>query len=264
MSDTKRGTLYIVPTPIGNLEDITLRALRILREVGTIACEDTRVTANLLRHYEVPQKRLISYFAGNERERVAQLVGILASGEDIALVSDAGTPGISDPGARLISAAIDARLTIVPLPGPTAAIAAVVASGLPTDSILFEGFLPHKKGRQTMLRGLSDVESTIVLYESPHRIVKALNELAEHLGASRRACVAREITKMYEEINRGTLAELAEDYGKRPSIKGEFVVVIEGDRGKEKGEGKRERAERMRRNRDDDGDDNNENDHDDE
>jgi 16S rRNA (cytidine1402-2'-O)-methyltransferase len=198
------------------------------------------VTANLLRHFEVPQKRLISYFAGNERERVAQLVAILSAGDDIALVSDAGTPGISDPGARLVSAAIDAGIAIVPLPGPTAAMAAVVASGLPTDSILFEGFLPHKKGRQTMLRSLAEVESTIVLYESPHRIVKALRELSEHLGASRRACVAREITKLFEEISRGTLAELLADYERRSSIKGEFVVVIEGWRGKRMKENGRE------------------------
>lgn len=228
MSDTSTGKLYIVPTPIGNLEDITLRAVRVLREVGTIACEDTRVTASLLRHLDLPQKRLISYFAGNERERVAQIIALLSEGSDVALVSDAGTPAISDPGARLVSAAIDAGITIIPLPGPTAAIAAVVASGLPTDSILFEGFLPHKKGRQTMLRRLADVDATIVLYESPHRIVKALNELAEHLGADRRACVAREITKMYEEINRGTLGELAANYAARSSIKGEFVVVISG------------------------------------
>ena len=226
MNEAAAGILYIVPTPIGNLEDITLRAIRILREVGTIACEDTRVTANLLRHLDIPKARLISYFAGNERERVAQLVGILSNGEDVALVSDAGTPAISDPGTRLVSAAIDAGIRVVPLPGPTAAMAAVVASGLPTDSILFEGFLPHKKGRQTMLRRLADVDATIVLYESPHRIVKALNELAEHLGGDRRAAVAREITKMYEEITRGTLEELAANYAARASIKGEFVVVI--------------------------------------
>jgi 16S rRNA (cytidine1402-2'-O)-methyltransferase len=228
MSESTSGTLYIVPTPIGNLEDITLRALRILREVGTIACEDTRVTSNLLRHFEVPQKRLISYFAGNERERLAQLIGILRGGDDIALVSDAGTPGISDPGARLVVAAIEHDIRIVPLPGPTAVIPAVVASGLPTDAVLFEGFLPHKKGRQTMLRRLAEVPSTFVLYESPHRIVKALNELAEHCGADRRACVARELSKLFEEITRGTLAELAANYGARASIKGEFVVVVQG------------------------------------
>jgi 16S rRNA (cytidine1402-2'-O)-methyltransferase len=226
MSDT--GTLYIVPTPIGNLEDITLRALRVLRETPTIACEDTRVTANLLRHFDIPHKRLISYFAGNEAARVGGIVAILGTGEDVALVSDAGTPGISDPGTRLIAAAIAAGVRVVPLPGPTALVAAVTASGLPTDAILFEGFLPHKKGRQTTLRKLAGEERTIVLYESPHRIVKTLRELAEHLGGDRRGVLCRELTKLHEEINRGTLAELHDDYAARPSIKGEFVVVIDG------------------------------------
>jgi 16S rRNA (cytidine1402-2'-O)-methyltransferase len=228
MSDT--GTLYIVPTPIGNLEDITLRALRVLRETPTIACEDTRVTANLLRHFDIPHKRLISYFAGNEAARVGGIVAILGTGEDVALVSDAGTPGISDPGTRLIAAAIAAGVRVVPLPGPTALVAAVTASGLPTDAILFEGFLPHKKGRQTTLRKLAGEERTIVLYESPHRIVKTLRELAEHLGGERRGVLCRELTKLHEEINRGTLAELHDDYAARPSIRGEFVVVIDGTR----------------------------------
>lgn len=224
------GVLYIVPTPIGNLEDITLRALRVLREVNTIACEDTRVTANLLRHFEIPTKRLISYFAGNEAARVGGLIALLAGGEDVALTSDAGTPGISDPGTRLVSAAIAAGITVIPLPGANAAVTAVTASGLPTDSILFEGFLPHKKGRQTALRRLAVEESTVVLYESPHRIVRTLAELAEHCGADRRAAVCRELTKMYEEINRGTLGELHAEYAGRASVKGEFVVVVAGKR----------------------------------
>jgi len=222
------GTLYIVPTPIGNLEDITLRALRVLREAPTIACEDTRVTAGLLRHFEIPHKRLISYFAGNEAARVGQIVAILQGGEDVALVSDAGTPGISDPGTRLIAAAIEAGVRVVPLPGPTALIAAVTASGLPTDAVVFEGFLPHKKGRQTAIRKIAGEERTIVFYESPHRIVKLLKELVEHLGADRPATICRELTKMYEEINRGTLGGLHDDYARRSSIKGEFVVVIGG------------------------------------
>jgi 16S rRNA (cytidine1402-2'-O)-methyltransferase len=233
MSDP--GTLYVVPTPIGNLEDITLRALRVLREVPTIACEDTRVTSFLLKHFEIPQKRLISYFAGNEAARVGSIVATLLGGEDVALVSDAGTPGISDPGARLISAAIGEGIRVVPLPGPTAAIAAVIASGLPTDSILFEGFLPHKKGRQTMLRSLARESRTIVLYESPHRIVKTLRELAEHLGEERRAVVCRELTKLHEEIGRGALGELRDDYAGRASIRGELVVVIDGRRKERKG-----------------------------
>ncbi len=228
MSDTGLGTLFVVPTPIGNLEDITLRALRVLRETPTIACEDTRVTANLLRHFEVPQKRLISYFAGNEAARVGGIVALLQAGENVALVSDAGTPGISDPGTRLIAATIAAGIRVVPLPGASAVITALVASGLPTDAFVFEGFLPHKKGRQTMLRRLAAEERTIVLYESPHRIVRTLRELVEHFGEGRRATLAREITKMHEEINRGTLAELHADYAARPSIRGEFVVTIAG------------------------------------
>lgn len=231
MSGNQNGILYVVPTPIGNLEDITLRAIRILRETPVIACEDTRVTAILLRHYEVPQKRLISCFAANESARIGQIIGILEGGEDVALASDAGTPGISDPGARLIAAAIARGIRIVPLPGPTAAIPAVVASGLPTDSILFEGFLPHKKGRQTKLRQISSEPRTVVLYESPHRIVKSLRELAEHCGEDRPAAICRELTKFHEEINRGTLGELRDDYAARASIKGEFVVVV-GGRGK--------------------------------
>jgi 16S rRNA (cytidine1402-2'-O)-methyltransferase len=231
------GMLYIVPTPIGNLEDITLRAIRILRETPTIACEDTRVTANLLRHFEIPHKRLISYFAGNEAGRVGQIIGILEGGEDVALVSDAGTPGISDPGTRLIAAAIERGITVVPLPGPSAMLTALTASGLPTDAIVFEGFLPHKKGRQTMLRRLADEERTIVLYESPHRIVKTLRELAEHLGDDRPAVLGRELTKLYEEINRASLGELHADYAGRASIKGEFVVVVAGRERKREGEG---------------------------
>ena len=242
MSGSTPGTLYIVPTPIGNLEDITLRALRVLREASTIACEDTRVTANLLRHFEIPHKRLISYFAGNEAARVGGIIATLEGGEDVALVSDAGTPGISDPGTRLVAAAIAAGITVVPLPGPTALVAAVTASGLPTDAILFEGFLPHKKGRQTALRKLAAEERTVVLYESPHRIVKTLRELAEHLGDDRRAVVCRELTKMHEEINRATLAELRDDYAGRPSIRGEFVVVIDGGE-KGGGRGARRNAE---------------------
>ena len=228
MSVEGNGTLYIVPTPIGNLEDITMRALRVLREVETIACEDPRVTGMLLRHYDLPRKKLISYFAGNERERINGLLQILTGGEDLALVSDAGTPGISDPGARLISAAIDAGITIDPLPGATALIPALVASGLPTDSVLFEGFLPHKKGRQTKLRELAPEQRTIVLYESPHRILKTLGELVEYFGVDRRIALCREITKMHQEINRGPVSEILALYTARPVIRGEFVLVIAG------------------------------------
>lgn len=235
---TAAGTLYIVPTPIGNLEDITLRALRILRETETIACEDTRVTGSLLRHFDIPRKRLISYFAGNEEGRIEQILRILREGRDVALVSDAGTPGISDPGTRLVAAAIREGIAVVPLPGPTALVTAVTASGLPTDSILFEGFLPHKKGRRRALEKLAVEERTMVLYESPHRILKTLRELGEHLDPARPAVLCRELTKMYEEINRGSLAELHDLYTARPSIRGEFVVVIAG-RERRKGAGRR-------------------------
>lgn len=224
----KTGTLYIVPTPIGNLEDITMRALRVLREVETIACEDTRVTGMLLRHYDLPRKKLISYFAGNERERINGLLRVLRSGEDLALVSDAGTPGISDPGAKLIAAAIEAGITIDPLPGATALIPALVASGLATDSVLFEGFLPHKKGRQTKLRELAPEQRTIVLYESPHRILKTLAELGEYFGEGRQIALCREITKLHQEINRGSVSEILGLYTARPVIRGEFVLVIAG------------------------------------
>src|SRR5205085_7339073 len=160
---------------------------------------------------------------------VDQILQILLGGEHVALVSDAGTPGISDPGVRLIAAAIASGIRVEPLPGPSAAIASLVASGLPTDSFLFEGFLPHKKGRQTRLRLLAGESRTIILYESPHRIVKALAELSEHLGGDRRGVICRELTKLYEEINRGTLAELHADYASRSSIRGEIVVVVAGE-----------------------------------
>lgn len=227
-SPRKPGTLYLLPTPIGNLEDITLRALRILRQVETIACEDTRVTARLLRHYEIPPKRLISNFSGNEAGRAGQIVQLLASGCDVALVSDAGTPGISDPGTRLVAQAIAVGVPVVPLPGATAFAPALAVSGLPTDAFVFEGFLPHKKGRQTMIRRLAREERTIVLYESPHRILKTLRELADAFGEDRLAVVCRELTKRFEEVNRGTLGTLRDLYDGRMSIRGEFVLVIHG------------------------------------
>lgn len=225
------GTLFLLPTPIGNLEDITLRSLRVLREVETIVCEDTRVTAMLLRHYEIPPKRLISNFAGNEGTRAGQIVDILRTGCDVALVSDAGTPGISDPGTRLVAQAIASGITVIPLPGATAFTPALAVSGLPTDAFVFEGFLPHKKGRQRAIRRLAEEERTIILYESPHRIAKALHDLADHFGAHRQAVVCRELTKKFEEINRGTLGTLRDLYRERKSIRGEFVLVIKGHDG---------------------------------
>lgn len=230
MSDgvNKSGTLFIVPTPIGNLEDITLRALRILRQVPIVACEDTRVTGRLLAHFEIPAPRLLSLFARNEQERIGSIVDALRRGDDVALVSDAGTPGISDPGSRLIATIVEQGLRVEPLPGPTAFIAALVASGMRTDSVVFEGFLPHKKGRRTMLERLVREERTIVLYESPHRILRLLSEIVEHFGADRRVVVAREVSKLYEEFSRGTAGELLEGFTARSTIKGEITVVIEG------------------------------------
>jgi 16S rRNA (cytidine1402-2'-O)-methyltransferase len=221
----QRGTLYIVPTPIGNLDDITLRAIKVLREVDFIAAEDTRTTKHLLDHYSI-QKPLLSFFSHNEQVRVPQIITQLKEGNAVALVSDAGTPGISDPAHAIIKAAIEHQINIIPLPGATAFVPALVASGLQTHSFVFEGFLPHKKGRKTALQKLANEERTIVLYESPHRILKTLEELEEYLG-DRNAVIGRELTKKFEEITRGTFSTLC-SYFKQRSIKGEFVLVIEG------------------------------------
>lgn len=221
----QRGTLYVVPTPIGNLDDITLRALKVLQEVDLIAAEDTRTTKYLLDHYNI-QKPLLSFFSHNEEVRVPQIITKLNEGNSVALVSDAGTPGISDPAHSIITAAIEHQIRIIPLPGATAFVPALVASGLQTHSFVFEGFLPHKKGRKTKLQKLADEERTIILYESPHRILRTLEELQEHLG-DRNAVAARELTKKFEEIQRGTFSTLYSDFAQR-SIKGEFVLVIEG------------------------------------
>ncbi len=220
--------LFVVPTPIGNLEDVTLRAIRVLREVDIIACEDTRVTGRLLQHLEIPRKSLISVHARNEQAKINEVLNALRQGMRVALVSDAGTPGISDPGMYLVIAVIAAGIKVEALPGPNAAITALVASGLSTTSVLFEGFLPHKKGRQTRLKELATYRETIVLYESPHRILRTLRDLAAHFGSERRAAIGRELTKLYEEYNRGSLSELLQDYEGRTSIKGEFVVIVQG------------------------------------
>ncbi|MBI2430159.1 MAG: 16S rRNA (cytidine(1402)-2'-O)-methyltransferase [Ignavibacteriales bacterium] len=215
----------MVPTPIGNLEDITLRALKVLGNVDMVAAEDTRTTKFLLDHYNI-QKPLLSFFSHNEQIRVPQILDQLKEGNSIALVSDAGTPGISDPAHSIITAAIEHNVPIVPLPGATAFIPALIASGLPTHSFVFEGFLPHKKGRKTKLEKLRNEERTIVLYESPHRILKTLEELLVHLG-DRNIVVAREITKKFEEMLRGKVTNVIQELSHR-SIKGEFVLVIEG------------------------------------
>jgi 16S rRNA (cytidine1402-2'-O)-methyltransferase len=221
-----KGTLYIVSTPIGNREDITLRALRILKEVDLIAAEDTRHTGLLLRHYDI-QKPLTSYFEGNELKKRDFILSKLKQGDRIALVSDAGTPGISDPGFRLIQLAIENQILIVPIPGPSAVITALSVSGLPTDAFLFKGFLPHKmKKRRDLLKELEDVRETLIFYESPHRISETLRDIYEVLG-DREIVLTRELTKFYEEILRGKVSEIQDQTAGR-QLKGEITLVISG------------------------------------
>ena len=218
--------LYVVPTPVGNLEDITLRALRVLGEVDLILAEDTRTSSVLLKHYDI-HTPLKSHHKFNEHETSADIVERLRAGADIALISDAGTPGISDPGFFLVRAAAEAGIEIQCLPGATAFVPALVDSGLPCDRFYFEGFLPQKKGRQTRLRLLAEQEQTMVLYESPFRLVKTLEQLAETLGSDRRASVSREISKLHEQTVRGTLAELIAHF-KEKAPKGEIVICVGG------------------------------------
>ncbi|MBI1908827.1 MAG: 16S rRNA (cytidine(1402)-2'-O)-methyltransferase [Deltaproteobacteria bacterium] len=222
------GTLYIVATPIGNLEDITFRAVRILKEVDLVACEDTRHTVKLLNHLQI-KKQLWSYFEHNEMTRIPQILGEIEKGKSVALVSDAGTPGISDPGFPLIREAVARGIRIVSIPGPSAVIASLSASGLPTDSFLFVGFLPQKAGRRkTLLESLKDEEATLVFYESPYRIVKTLEE-ALSIFSERPACLARELSKIHEEFVRGTVRELCSAVREDPP-KGEMVLLIAGKR----------------------------------
>jgi 16S rRNA (cytidine1402-2'-O)-methyltransferase len=221
--------LYLVPTPIGNLEDITLRALRILKEADIILAEDTRTSSKLLRHYDI-DKKVLAHHQFNEHKTAENLVRQIAQGTTMALISDAGTPGISDPGFLLTRACIQAGIPVECLPGPTAFVPALVNSGLPCDRFLFEGFLPHKKGRQTRLKELATQPYTFILYESPFRLVKSLVQLAEYLGGARQACVSRELTKIYEENRRGTLTELAQWYTAHPP-KGEIVLIVAGSSG---------------------------------
>jgi 16S rRNA (cytidine1402-2'-O)-methyltransferase len=218
------ATLYLVATPIGNLEDITLRALRVLRECDVVAAEDTRRTGQLLKHFGI-SKPLLSYFQFNEARRSEEIIERLRRGEKVALVTDAGSPGISDPGERVVKAAIAAGFRVEPVPGACALVAGLTASGLPTDELHFIGFLPHKSGqRRNRLEALKTVSGTVVLYESPYRIVKLLAELSEVLP-ERQVVLARELTKKYEEFLRGTPAELLEVARKR-NLKGEFVVLV--------------------------------------
>jgi 16S rRNA (cytidine1402-2'-O)-methyltransferase len=218
------GTLYLVATPIGNLEDITLRALRVLRECDLVAAEDTRHSGQLLRHFGI-SKPLVSYFQFNEARRSEEILERLRRGEKVALVTDAGSPGISDPGARVVAAALAAGLRVETAPGPCALVAALTASGLPTDEFHFVGFLPHKAGqRRKQLEALRTVPGTLIFYESPYRVLKLLAELAEWYPA-RPAAVARELTKKFEEMRRGTPPQLLEEMQKR-AVKGEFVVLV--------------------------------------
>ena len=219
--------LYIVPTPIGNLKDMTYRAVEVLQSVDLILAEDTRTSRKLCQHYDITTQ-LRSYHIHNEHRAVENIISELEQGLDIALVSDAGTPGISDPGFLLSRACLEANIEVECLPGATAFVPALVASGLPCDRFHFEGFLPHKKGRQTRLKHIATLDNTVVLYESPHRIIKCLEQLIEHCGAERTACVARELTKLYQDIKTATLTELLQYYTEKPSIKGEIVVVIQG------------------------------------
>lgn len=218
--------LFVVPTPIGNLEDITLRALRILKEVQLILAEDTRKTANLLKHYSINNK-MRSYHKFNEHKISIFIEDLFAQADNIALVSDAGTPGISDPGFLLVRTCIEKGINVECLPGATAFVPALVNSGLPTDSFIFEGFLPVKKGRQTKFKEIALYNKTIVLYESPHRILKTLSELSTYLGQDRKISISREISKMFEETFRGTVNE-AFIYFSNKSIKGEFVLIVAG------------------------------------
>lgn len=218
--------LYVVPTPVGNLEDITLRAIRILGECDYIVAEDTRTSGNLLRHLNI-SKPMSSYHKFNEHGVAEQIVQRIVGGQTVALISDAGTPAISDPGYLLVNRAIEAGIEVETLPGPTAFVPALVDSGLPCDRFVFEGFLPQKKGRQTRLLQLVTEPRTMIFYESPHRVGKTLGQLAELFGGERKGAVCREISKKFEEIARGTLAELAARYSDKEP-KGEIVMVIEG------------------------------------
>ncbi len=226
MTENGPGTLYLCATPIGNLEDITLRVLSVLKSVDYLAAEDTRRTIKLLNHYEI-KVPLISYHEHNRRQKGPQLIELLQQGKNIALVSDAGTPGISDPGYDLVCLAIEHGINVIPLPGPTAFVAALIASGLPTDRFVFEGFLPKARGeRLKVVAGLRGETRTLVFYESPHRLLATLAELATALG-DRPAAAAREITKKFEEISRGTISELQAKFG-AAAPRGEFTLIVGG------------------------------------
>ena len=220
------GKLYIVPTPVGNLEDITLRAVRILQEVDLILAEDTRKGINLLRHYKI-EKQVISYHKDNEHRMVSSVIHRLQEAQTLALISEAGMPGISDPGFLLIRACIEEDIEVESLPGPTAFVPALVNSGIPCDRFFFEGFLPPKKGRTKKLTEISQLTQTVVLYESPHRLLRTLKDLTEHFGQDHKASISKEISKIHETTFRGTLEELLKQFeGSKP--RGEYVIVVAG------------------------------------
>jgi 16S rRNA (cytidine1402-2'-O)-methyltransferase len=222
------GTLYLVATPIGNLEDVTRRALRVLAEVDVVACEDTRRTRSLLEHFQI-RARTVSYHEHNERERAEELARLIAEGQTVALVSDAGTPGVNDPGYRLVRECVERGLSVVPVPGPTAFVAALTASGLPTDEFYFGGFLPARShARREKLAAVKSLRATLVFYETPHRLAHALADALAVLG-EREAAVARELTKLHEEFARGRLSELAARFTPEGAARGEMVLVIDRD-----------------------------------
>jgi len=223
----KTGTLYIVPTPVGNMEDMTLRAIRILKEADVILAEDTRTSGILLKHFDIPHGSLLAHHKFNEHQTVEPLVKRLVAGKNVALVSDAGTPGISDPGFLLARECAKAGIEVQCLPGATACIPALVDSGLPCDRFCFEGFLPQKKGRQTRINALAEETRTMVFYESPYRVLKTLSQLGEALGNDRQAAVSREISKVHEETLRGTIRELINHFTETEP-RGEFVIVVAG------------------------------------
>lgn len=218
--------LYLVPTPIGNLEDMTFRAIRILKESDIILAEDTRTSAPLLKHFGI-EKKVFAHHQHNEHKAVAEIIRFLKEGQTISLISDAGTPAISDPGFLLVREAIKEGIEVQCLPGPTAFVPALVSSGLPNDRFCFEGFLPIKKGRQTRLKQLVEEKRTMIFYESPHRLLKTIEEFITYFGAERQASISRELSKLYEETIRGTLAELKLHFENNP-IKGEFVFCVAG------------------------------------
>lgn len=230
------GLLYIVPTPVGNLEDMTMRAVRVLKEADLILAEDTRTSGVLLKHFNISNK-LMSHHKFNEHGTSASIVERLKAGDTIALISDAGTPGISDPGFFLVREAVNAGITVQCLPGATAFVPALVSSGLPCDRFCFEGFLPQKKGRATLLEALRDERRTMVFYESPYRVLKTLKQFAEYFGEDRRVSASREISKIHEESVRGTLAEAIAHFTET-APRGEFVIVVEGKSKLEDGRGK--------------------------